>query len=487
MTERNIPRLTEVKWSRRCSVNLYRNLKLPLWQTSFFKDWINDANGDPYPLMGSGGEASESVGEGRYTVRTGVGETVCRLLGSHFPFATYELEFSRLEGCSVGIRLSGGAPCEIEFGGDRVRVFTEEGEQSFLTERCEAGTLAVSFRTDGVSVYLNRDGFDKRVCDVDAPSLSEYRKESVLHGAKTLLTVRGEDGGVCVLRRIESFISSGISQADLRPVKYEDGEVMVESGRVLFTATARCEKLSYQIVLSLNPTLCDFRLEGAMFYSYGDGVIHGDVAPSLIYDRCAGIWRIRVWSRAHGHILAYADSFADPRYGINIIDAELMDKAQEGAERTEFLAFEGDEDPEMILADGVWHLAICRLDENRKYHYFHYTSDRPDGGFRFADMIPGLEKTGGSFVKAPEGVYFVCGSDFDKRSVYDIYPLNDFSAAPKAPQTDYPDGGFRGWGSMFLYSTGSRKRYLWVTFDRHGGSSFRWSYGNIYIFESESF
>jgi len=32
---------------------------------------------------------------------------------------------------------------------------------------------------------------------------------------------------------------------------------------------------------------------------------------------------------------------------------------------------------------------------------------------------------------------------------------------------------------------GSRTKYMWMTFDRHGGSDFGWSYGNIYVYESD--
>jgi hypothetical protein len=26
---------------------------------------------------------------------------------------------------------------------------------------------------------------------------------------------------------------------------------------------------------------------------------------------------------------------------------------------------------------------------------------------------------------------------------------------------------------------------MWMTFDRHGGSDYNWSYGNIYVYESD--
>ena len=49
---------------------------------------------------------------------------------------------------------------------------------------------------------------------------------------------------------------------------------------------------------------------------------------------------------------------------------------------------------------------------------------------------------------------------------------------------DYPDGGFRGWGTLIPVTMGTRTRYFWLTFDRHNASAFRWSYGNLYCFEA---
>ena len=50
---------------------------------------------------------------------------------------------------------------------------------------------------------------------------------------------------------------------------------------------------------------------------------------------------------------------------------------------------------------------------------------------------------------------------------------------------DYDDGGFRGWGSILPIKLGTRERYFLITFDRHCGSTYNWSYGNLYLFEAE--
>ncbi len=50
---------------------------------------------------------------------------------------------------------------------------------------------------------------------------------------------------------------------------------------------------------------------------------------------------------------------------------------------------------------------------------------------------------------------------------------------------DYPDGGFCGWGTVIPVKLGSRTRLFWMTFDRHNGSDYNWSYGNLYCYEAD--
>ena len=92
-----------------------------------------------------------------------------------------------------------------------------------------------------------------------------------------------------------------------------------------------------------------------------------------------------------------------------------------------------------------------------------------------------MSETGGVFVREKNDLYFVCGNDFHKRSEYRIYSKKEMQTA----KFNYPDGGFRGWGCVMPLKLGSRTRFFWLTFDRHNGSDYNWSYGNIYCFEAE--
>ena len=40
-------------------------------------------------------------------------------------------------------------------------------------------------------------------------------------------------------------------------------------------------------------------------------------------------------------------------------------------------------------------------------------------------------------------------------------------------------------GCVIPVKTGSRMRHFLLTFDRHNGSGYNWSYGNFYCFEAE--
>ena len=76
--------------------------------------------------------------------------------------------------------------------------------------------------------------------------------------------------------------------------------------------------------------------------------------------------------------------------------------------------------------------------------------------------------------------YFCCGNSFDLRANYRLYGKDGMQNL----KCDYDDGGFRGWGTLIPVTLGSRTRIFWLTFDRHNGSSFNWSYGNLYCFEA---
>ena len=287
-----------------------------------------------------------------------------------------------------------------------------------------------------------------------------------------------------MIRHVSGGVDNGISTADIRPIRYEDGTPIMENGRIFFTVTIRVEEEGYQGIYSWVPGTADFMFTGALFYDAGDGMWGNDVAASILYHREEKKWLLWVCSFCHDHILGHSSFEGDPRYGVNVIDITLMKPMTSAVSTTDFAGKSGDEDPDFVY-DPIrkkWLMAICRLaPETNEYCYYFYESESPFAGYRFLRRNTDGAETGGSFVMINGERCFICGNSFTKRSDYRIYR----ESGMETPTFDFADGGFRGWGTLVPVKQGSRTRYYWVTFDRHNGSGYNWSYGNLYCFEAD--
>lgn len=491
-------------FKRKCSVNLYKSLKLKLGEMSFSKDWLSTDRGDMYPVLGSHGRLCETLKDFCYNV-SGESFGVRRLLGQFFPYANYDMliEKSGVEcGFSVEINNVSGmdnARLDItEYCGEEGMAYIKfahyvneksVGSQTVKTEiaHTQGLRLIVSCKGNDIFVYLQTDKFPVYVCKTVAEKMPDLRKMSNFTNTTVSAVVKGAKGGA-VIGSVEFYLDCGISQADMRPIRYEDGMPYMSDGKVFFTMSSRLQEGCYQSVISWKPSTCEFALEGAVFYDAGDDIWANDVAASVIYNRMENIWQLWVCSFSHGHVLGHGVSRADLRYGINVVDIELM-KPGETNDDTLFAAKENDEDPDFVYdkEKGKWYMTICRVvtdESGTNYRYFMYESEKPFEGYRYVTHAKSGAETGGSIVKIGGKYNFVCGSDFDTRAMYHVYDLGDFSEY-KTIRCDYNDGGFRGWGTILPIPCGNRTKYAWLTFDRHGGSDYTWSYGNIYVYESD--
>lgn len=531
----------EMEFRRRFSVNLCKNLRFPLGEMSLYTDWVNSKRGDPYPVVGGSGKLSEAViVEGAsYRAENVSGEdAVCRrLLGQHFPYANYEFTICGLNG-AMGFSFicrADGRSVYTEENVPSVDILAEGDPDNGYSLRCDVyvgGRLVrseVTKRIDGIKTYTvfsvcargeefdifvaNDGGTPVPVHTFTVPELEDIRREVNFQACIAAICVDLKAGQSAELKGLSWFMDSGVAQADIRPIRYIDGTPMIENGRLFFTVSSRLVKGAYQSVISWNPTGCDFKLEGAMFFDAGDGIWCADVASSVLYDKSAEQYLIWMCSFSHDHILARGTSRADIRYGINVIDVELMpvegynaNAAKDGTNMggvdskgrptlTDdrcFMGKYGDEDPDFYYDSekGLWFLTVCRAsaDKGGRYEFYRFVSDRPFDGYRFIDRTGNIEETGGSTVKVGDRRYFCCGARFDQRAVYNLYDINGEDGNFRFighPNFDYDDGGFRGWGTLVPVPCGNRTKYMWLTFDRHLGSPiYNWSYGNLYVFEA---
>ena len=631
----------ELYFHRLFSINPYRSLRMKLCEMSFCKDWPHTDRGEPYPIVREVGAAlGEKVEDGRIAFSADAPGERARLIGRFFPYASSEVCVDALdgEGARVGLEFAArsgrGSPytaddapglcvfveragaevcvCHEEFVGGRSLGVVRHGTRAFTP----GGVLFVSAHGAFFDVSLGREF----VCTIQAEGFSDICRRSAFMNAGVSLYVALPAGGRAAVSRAESFLDGGLSHADMKPVRYEDGTPILENGRLFLTLSSRLQAGAYQYVVSWNPSTCELRPEGAIFFDYGDGRWCADVAISLIYHRERREWLFWATAFSHGHILCHGTSAGDPRFGITVLDAALMEAQKPGSDvsngglpiqtsgaemadglaqtkdctcgkvgaartsasddvlsvqagwrvaemadglaqtkdcacgkagaaralasddvlsaqagwrvaemadgqaRTEdcacgkvgaarasasddvlsvqaggrgasvaeldddtlWLAKTGDEDPDFTYdrERGKWYMTICRSVKGAGYRYFLFESDEPFSGYRHVCHTESGENTGGLMVRIRGRRALVCGSDFKARAEYRVYPLGDFSHFQRLT-CDFDDGGFRGWGSLMPVPCGNRTKYVWMTFDRHNGSDYNWSYGNLYAYEAE--
>ena len=467
-----------MNFNRVFSMSMYKSMRIRLGEMSFQKDFINNTRGDLYPVIQKSEDCRESVVGGRFLLQGGVIE---RLLCRFFPFASYEVCFEELAGdVGFGFCLP-DATAYLTTDGKRICFACGERRECVdLPEQLRGSTtMIVSCRPRAFDVYFRQADRVEYAHTVYEERFGDSNRYDAFANAYVHLFAAGK----VVVKDVLSYLDNGISIADIRPIKYENGDVMLEQGKMYFTASIRMHEGAFQGVFSWIPGTAEFSMTGAMFYDCGDGYWRNYLAPVIIHHRQKGLWYVFVSSFEHRHVLAYGSFAGDPRFGVNVVDVRLMEEAKAG-EISDFVGFRGDEDPDLMYdaENGRWLLAICRIDPTTdSYVYVFFESAEPFAGYRYIGKGMSGAETGGSFVKIDGELHFVCGNDFKKTSEYRIYNKAGMTTA----SFRYPDGGFRGWGSVIPVTVGSRTRYFWLTFDRHSGSAYRWSYGNLYCFEMD--
>lgn len=465
---------SNIIFRRNFSMNLYKNQRIPMGKMTFSKDFVQDRRGDLYPLLEKSEDCAEEIKDSRYLVRRGFSK---RWFCQFFPYLTCELTASGNAGFCFSF---GEAVAEIAKQDEKLCFTCGGNREEFPVEAGEEWTMIVTNRPGAFDVYFRNQEHIQFCRSFKAAELKNSTEYAVF--SKGCVALAAYEGSV--IRAVSAFIDCGISQADLRPMRYENGEILMEQGKIYLTASIRLEEHMFQGIFSWIPGTAELRLTGALFYDSGDGKWCGDVAASVLYHRKERQFYLWVCSFNHGHILGHAVFDGDLRFGVNVADITLMEKAAEDDDITVFLGRRSDEDPDFIYDEEThkWYMAICRKDPAiNEYRYVFFESEHPFEGYTYIGKGLDGAETGGSFVRIKGKLHFLCGNDFKAVSDYRIYSKGGMQNA----KFDYPDGGFRGWGTLMPIKLGSRTRWFWITFDRHNGSTFNWSYGNLYCFEAD--
>lgn len=470
---------SDMIFHRQWSMSTYKDQTLMLGKMTFTKNFLTNpaGRGDTYPLLSHDKETEESISNNCYTVKGRVERMFCRF----FPYATYRLRAHRVSG-EIGFAFH-LPEIAATVTADSENVMLRCGDQTESIPLPETAsdetTIIVSCRPGNFDVYFETNGVTRFHHTFRAEAFGRSHDYARFSRGYATLTVDGE----ATIYTAEAYIDNGISLADMRSIRYENGDVMVEDGKVYLTASIRMQEETFQGVFSWLPGTAELRLVGALFYDVGDGLWCGDVAASILYHRTERKWYLWVCSFSHGHILAHSAFDGDPRFGVNVIDVTLVKEHEGTYDLTSFDGYDGDEDPDFFYDEQTkqWYLAVCRVDRTPgrqpSYRYVFFKSDRPFDGYTYIGQGRDGAETGGSFVRIDDVQYFICGNG--AISDYRIYS----KAGMQSAEFDFPDGAWRGWGTLLPIKRGSRTRCFWITFDRHNGSDYTWSYGDVYGFE----
>ena len=273
------------EFKRKFSLSMCKNLQIKLGEMSFFKDFVNDQRGDPYPVIQKSDDCVEYVEGNHYTVSRG---TVKRMFCQFFPFATYETLFHSADGEAGFCFGLPGVEATVSVKEGQIYYACGDHREVIHAPDFVGSELAliISCRPGAFDVYFKRNGKPEYCCTFyEERFLDSNRYALFSDGSVSLLTFEN-----VTVKEALSYIDNGISIADIRPIKYENGDPVLEQGKMHFTASVRMQEGTFQGVFSWIPGTAELQMTGALFYDCGDGKWRNYVAPVIVYHREKRQW-----------------------------------------------------------------------------------------------------------------------------------------------------------------------------------------------------
>lgn len=506
--------LPQLEFKRKHSRNLFKNLQYRICGMDFYRDFLSGENGNMYPNLEKNSTLTEEVKDFTYTVtnknESGASQ-VRRFIGAFNLYGTYDITVKNiiidpLQSSTLGVRsgidivnpinderynvhfaFTSANTCEL-----RSEMFIKGASQGSIVEytinefNLDSFRFLITCKEDKLEVYSVINKVKTYLATVTIPR--KLNTIDLITRCRTSLYTRLGIRESITYTNVENYFDSGISQGDMKPVKYKNGSPIIKNGRIYYTMSSRFQTGAYQTVISQNLSGCDYKLEGVIYF-ITNGTVGQDLASSILYDTDTG--KFLIWNTCfnNSHCLSHGESYSDILHGVNYVDMEIMGGSYNGNDE-DFVAKYDDEDPDFCFnyETNKWNLIICRLVYDNEvgqnmYRYFLFESDNPFTGYTFKDKTLSGTNTGGTIVKIGDRYYLCCGSNYHITSQYNIYDLNDLSKFNSLIK-DYEDGGFRGWGTIIPIPCGNYTKYGWITFDRTQAGDSTWSYGNIYYYES---
>ncbi len=423
-----------------------------------------------------------------------------RWVGGFNPFATYDLVIARTTGegsvgmtflhstngdaLATGLQFKDGKPESITWkvlvAGQQV---AEEKWPVPAGTVADNLTLRAQMSSVGVNLLLESAGKSVLVGYADFSKHFDLRERDRIQRIDFAVSAELKADAQVQLAEASAYLSPGSGQADLRAITNEEGEPLLEEGRLWFTITLRGRALPHQLqgVFSLNPSVFDLRFEGVIVFDMDDGLLRNDHASHIYRDSKTGFWR--GWTTGFSALgeagkneekaILAITSVRDPRRGFSIMKARPIGLV--GAH----------EDPHGIYDKeaGKWRLLLC--EHGKKYRAAMYESDRWDGGFtRLAGPVD-MDSTGTMIQKFGNKRFALFGSA-DRKIYIRSYPGLEPAGELKVELPPWNDAnGTRIWPNVIPLPEGYPAPYIALMMDRVNFPAMpkaNWTYGALYLY-----
>jgi len=418
--------------------------------------------------------------------------------GGFNPFAVYIIDIDLLSGQGeVGFEFSNPEKTEqffitISYNGNEIldvnQKYVSESKTVVNESVFNKGSslynierrIILQMLGSGFTLFVQNDGLPEPIAQSDFASFIDLRKKQYISSFQSNLYFSIKKGELAI-DKIESALSSGIGLADIRAITYEDGEPLLDQGRLWYTMTIRGRALPHHIqgVFSLNPSVFDLRFEGIILFDRNDGLLRNEVASHIFFDRNEKCWRgLTTGFSAYANPeekkqLLAIESKKDPRFGISIMNANPM-------------GIVGDfEDPHILFDSDVqkWRLLAC---ENiNGYKAIMLESEDWNKNYQPIAGPVKYNSTGTSIQRIGDKRYCFSGSEDRKIHIYTYPELTEAGILNMDLPPWDKSSGTRIWPNIVQLPEGYPFRYVALMMDRFNYpkiSGPNWTYGALYLY-----
>ena len=355
-------------------------------------------------------------------------------------------------------------------------ILVNNEEQPFVQQG-----LLLQMLGSGLVVYNMNNGLPKIIGQLQFNKYVDFRDKKYLNSFNTSIQIKQKHGALNI-RKAEIALSAGMGLADIRPITYENGDPLLDQGRLWYTMSIRGWSLPNPIqgVFSMNPSVFDIKFEGIVVFDRNDGLLRNEVASHIFYDRKDKMWRgVTTGFSAYANPdkeqkqLLVIESKRDPRKGFSIMDAKPFKMV-------------GDIEDPQILFDSTaqkWRMIACKNQEG--YKAVLLESDYWNKGYEQIAGPVAHNSTGTSIQRIGNQLFCFSGSSDSKLYVYSYPDLKEVGILNMDLPPWNETSGSRIWPNVVQLPEGYPFKYVALMMDRlnyPGIKGPNWTYGALYLY-----